>query len=1140
MTDELEFPNGKLPVGIEFAFGADPAADPTTWTWTDLTPQFLDQQVTTTRGRADESSDVSPSNSGVELDNESGDLTPDDARSQYWPDVDVGTPGRWWVEAGTSRLYVPPMLGAGGQVASTAALNITADLDVRIDMQLKTTHASGEPARVASRGLADPTFSWSVTVLDDRRVRLAWSATGSVPFLEAYSTMPVVPSSARATLRVTLDVNNGAAGNTATFYLGDSVAGPFTQIGDPVVTAGTTTIANTAEPLVVGSPGIETTPRMLDADVYAFQLRDGIGGATLADADFTAQPSPTTTFVDIAGRTWTVEGAAELSNRWFRMVGTADEWNPFWPEGDLSDQIPGGLDDGEARVEVTLSGILRRLGQGQSPLQSALRRAYQVPDGSSVAAYWPMEDLDGSTWFASALPDGSPMTVSGEVDFAAVDTLVGSAALPTLSATTSLNGAVAGTFGYDWSVEWFAFIPTPSSPVEILQVNTSGTVQSWVVAVDGAIIAVIGRGPLGTSLVSSSVASTLFYDRWVMLRLRVFQSGSSIYWTLEWYPVTHPASSGFSIGGSLAATLGAPTAVTISPGSSMAGASTGHIKVIKGPASGAPSDAAVGWVGETAVARMDRLSTEQAVPFRIIGARDTSALVGAQNIATYLTLMDDAQDADGGILYEQRDAVGLVYRTRESLYNQPANLILDAHQQQIQNPFRPARDDQRLRNDVTVTRRGGSSTQVVDEPSVERRGRYDEAVELNLYVDTQTADAAGWRLRQGTVPGMRYPQLTINLGPAPELIEEWLAMDTGSRAHVINLPPQHPTDTVRELVEGYSEPISPVTWMPEMSCSPASVWDVGQIDGEGVDDAFLLRLDTDGSEVAVAVDTDDTTLRVAVTAGPAWTADNAETPFDILVGGERMTVTDVAAETGAAAFTGAGNGTTVSSVSHVAPSVVAPAIGDLLICMWCSYVAPGTYTIPGTMSGGTLTSGVVSSARQATQTLAAAGATGTRTATYSVADRWSSVSVVAHGDSGSPTVLEVISGMASGATLSLSTTVAAVEGDTLLLLQAWDWDPGNNMQAPDDTWSPVADSFPLSVLSSRTRAWSRRVTDPGVQQVMADWAPGINDNHGRLYLLRGVIGVTQAFTVVRSVNSVVRSHAPGTDVRLWFPPILAR
>lgn len=898
----IAFPNGALETGLEFAFGADLTADQDTWIWTDVTPVtgtsvFMDQTVVTTRGRADESSDVTPSSADMELDNPAGDFTPDNPMSIYYPDVDLGTPARWWIEAPTPRLYLPAN-SSRALAATTTAMNLTSDLDVRVDMQMKTTDPGGWNAVVASRANTFAAYSWRVEIEPDRTVRLLWSTTGVTPALDALSTVPVIPMSARATLRVTLDVNNGASGWTARFYVGYAgVNGAFTQMGPDVTGSGTTSIFNVAEPITLGHPSEIAEKYSLDADIYAFQLRQGIGGTAIVDADFTAQASDVTGFVDSTGRSWVVSAPGALTNRWYRAYGTVDEWNPIWPWGDLSSQQDGGLGAGEARTQITIAGILRRLGAGTRPLESPLRRA--IGFESTIVAYWPMEDEDDSTQIASGLPDGTPMSIGGVWDFAANDDVPGSKPLPTLTATSSFFGAVVGTFTNQFETDFYAYIPsTSTAAVFLMNVTTSGTVLTWKIGTTGGNVAVEGYSTLGALVVNQLIVGTDLFDRWVRFRFAAQQSGGNIAWSIAWYPVIYPVPASGSFSSTVVGTIGSPTAVYMQADADAVGISVGHVEVFNAFELTSFTNAAMGWIGDTAVERIIRLCDEEDINLRIIGNADTSAKMGIQQIASLITLLDDAKDADGGILYERPDAIGLIIRTRESMYNQPANMTLDALQEQLQNPFAPVRDDQRIHNTVTITRRGGSSAQVVDAASVDKHGTYDETATLNLFSDTQIADAAGWRLHQGVVPGMRYPQLTTDLGAASEVIDDWLTVDVGARVHVTNLPPQHPDTTVRVIAEGYSEPISPVTWKPVMNCSPASVWDVGVLDGAWVPDDYLLRLESDGSELNAAITTTATSMVVLVTAGPAWVTGAGEFPFDLKVDGERITVTAIAAPSG--------------------------------------------------------------------------------------------------------------------------------------------------------------------------------------------------------------------------------------------------
>lgn len=1148
---DVPFPDGAIGTGLEIAFGADINGYQNAWPWTNVTPagghsDFMKQTVSVSRGRQDESSDVAPTAATVELDNPAGDYTPDNPLSDQYPNVELGTPARWWLEAPTPRLYLRPVPGSNAHVDSIASLNLTADLDIRIDLNFKTTDPSGADTRLMGRENAGGTYSWRVDVRADRLVTLYWSADGTTDAGAVTSSIPALPSAARATLRITLDVNNGAGGHEVKFYSSDSVTGTFTQLGATFVGVGVTSIFNATAPLSVGAidASLASAAITTDADVYRLQLRNGIGGTVIADANFQAQTSDLTAFVDSVGLAWVIDSPAELTDRWFRIVGTVDEWAPTWPYGDLSVQQDGGLGDGEARVDLSIAGILRRLGQGATPLASPLTLAFQSSFSGALQAYWPMDDPSGSTQFASALPDGAPMTIGGAVELANDTSLPGSRALPTLDNTTQLAGPVSGTFSGEWEVDWFVNIPSPGpvGATTILTVTGSpgSTVVLWVVSMTGNVLTVSGRGTLGTVVTTASSASPELLGGWAHLSLQVLQNLTTVEWNMSYCPVSYPVGPTFILSNSVAGAVGSPTGIGVPPGAELGGIAMGEVGVFAGIPSAFPLDqAANGNVGETAAQRMNRLTSDQNISFRVIGDPNTTELMGVQQSATLLTLLDDAENADGGVLYERRDAVGLVYRTRESMYNQPAAMTLDALKNQNQNPFAPVLDDQRVRNDITVSRRGGSSFRVTDPDSIERRGRYPQTPTLNLYSDSDVADAAAWLLHLGTVPGMRYPQLSTNLAVAPEIIDSWLTVDQGSRVDVVNLPPQHPRAGVQVIVEGETEPVSPTTWDATMNCSPASVWGVAMLPDVGVPDAYLLRLETDGSELAAAITDVATALSVVVTAGPLWTDDNAETPFDIRIGGEQLTVTDIAPAAGGAATTGAGAQSTVASVSFVAPSVVAPASGDLLLCAWTSAVAAGTYTLPGGMTIGSRTDGFFSSMEEAKQTLGASGATGTRTATFSSSKPWSAVSVAVHAGTGSPGVAEVVSGYSPGFSLNLRTVNSAPLGAWLLAINGWDQDPGSNMNGPGGDWMPVADSMLASSSTSRTRIWARRVSVAGIQSVT--FPPGgVNDNHGRLYVLTGITGPTQAFTVTRNINGAARAHPVGSGVELWYAPVLAR
>ena len=170
---------------------------------------------------------------------------------------------------------------------------------------------------------------------------------------EAAATVDLpLTTSGRLAVRATLDVDNGAAGWTTTFYTADSMSGTWTQLGSQVTEAGVTSIFSGTAALRLGSIADVSFDEAIGR-VHAAQVRSGIGGTVVANPDFTAQTSGATSFADSAGLTWSTAGNASITNRKIRFSGEIASWTPRWETG--------GQD---VICEVEAAGVLRRLGVG--------------------------------------------------------------------------------------------------------------------------------------------------------------------------------------------------------------------------------------------------------------------------------------------------------------------------------------------------------------------------------------------------------------------------------------------------------------------------------------------------------------------------------------------------------------------------------------------------------------------------------------------------------------------------------------------------------------------------------------------------------------------------------------------------------
>ncbi|MGH3097908.1 MAG: alkaline phosphatase D family protein [Streptosporangiales bacterium] len=217
-------------------------------------------------------------------------------------------------------------------------------------------------------------------------------------------------------------------------------------------------------------------------------------------------------------------------------------------------------------------------------------------------------------------------------------------------------------------------------------------------------------------------------------------------------------------------------------------------------------------------------------------------------------------------------------------------------------PLEPTEDDQNTHNDVTVSRDGGSSARVQKDTgslSTADVGVYDTEVTINAAGDASLRDQAGWRVHMGTVDEARYPTVTVNLAHHSELTADVTRLDTGGVLSIGDPPhPLLPPGDVDLLVQGYEETLDPVTWQWQANTTPYGPWRVGV-----AGDPVLGRADTDGSQLAAAVDETATSLSVEVTDGSLWTTDSGDMPFDVECGGETVTVTGITGAASPQAFT---------------------------------------------------------------------------------------------------------------------------------------------------------------------------------------------------------------------------------------------
>jgi len=621
--------------------------------------------------------------------------------------------------------------------------------------------------------------------------------------------------------------------------------------------------------------------------------------------------NPLSTLFGSIGRNTPVR--CKIDNSAFtRFYGEISSWPPKWNENHADNY-----------VQIEAYGILRRLGQGQPAISSALRD--WVLAQPTLAAYYPLSGGE-ETIYSQNIAPGKTGSFSGR------------------------NGAVF-KYGVDMGAAWLG---------TGLEINATGD-SAWMQGTGAAMCAHAAIDFVFQSLALGVLDVQLWptWDSWFQLRLNT--SGDAGTAQVSYYDgndltVTETATSAIPALQDtelhtcrlLLSTQAGPEiqytayidGVQIDTGDngltqSLTSAplfrflysrfvnqtyvNIAHVAVwADNTLANLPDvqdfhDAAMAYSGETAVDRITRVCGDGDIPIITAGISAESMPMGPQFTETRLEQIRDVETTDMGILFETRNAPGLTYLSRASLYNQTPAFTLDYAAGQVFPPLEPVDDDQVTRNDVTATRRdGGSDRYTVDDGPLSTQdppdgvGRYETDVTVNPETDGFLSGIAAWVANIGTLDKARWPSVTVNLN-SPN-IPSGLAIsikdaEIGQRFVITNMDEAFVYDDVSLIIVGYSETITPFIHTITFNCMPAEPYTVVEWSTSSTVGDF--HWDTDGSELNSSVTSTATSLSVARSAGATclWSTDGDATPFDIQVGGERMTVTNITSSTSPQTFT---------------------------------------------------------------------------------------------------------------------------------------------------------------------------------------------------------------------------------------------
>jgi hypothetical protein len=891
-------------------------------TWTDVSARVRDDsRISITRGRADEQARTASQRASLTFDNADGFFSTRLPSSVNYRKIGKNTQVRMRAGSGGNHLrmlYNDLTDLTGAETADKASLDVTGDLDIRAEIWPHSWRLPGGMVLAAKYQPDSNQRSWLFRMNALGQIILNWSTTGTLATTVGATSDPVpVPASGRLAVRATLDVDNGAAGRTITFYTSDSIAGTWTILGSAFVQAGVTSVFASTAVLAIGRGSTLAVPVTSSATfggrMYRLQVYSGIAGTLVADFNPGAQALGATSWSDglASPNTWTVAG---LGSR-----VTSDRVR-FW--GELA-SLPKEWDRSGADVTVPAqaAGMLRRLSQGAKPLDPAMTRNFKRQIEGTFG-WWPLEDESQATSAVNLAPGVAPLAVIKpgrvtDVTFGATE------APPGAKSSMSFNSSASRFYGpldlkeqvapYTYTITFYIKVSAlPASSKTFATIDFFGSPSRIDIALTPTAWEIGIYDLLGTLIANQATAIAPINpaNGWVGYQLLLEDDGTDVSYSQRWDTI---GTFGGGVGPTTIAGLALPppfqVRLTAANDSVYESMNISHVFVSQSAtfdlSDATYRDASNAYRGETAGARLSRLSDEEGVTMEITGLLDDTEAMGYQTIKTFPDLVAECWEVDGGIGGEARDALALEYRTRADMESRQ-DLVLSHALHDLSEVPRPTDDDQGFTNDVTVTRTGGSAaraivtegyTSVYDPPT--GVGRYETDVTRNAASDDQLPSIAGWAALTGSWDQDRYPGVRVALHRARLLADDALYAATvgarlGDTITLTGLPAWMPPNDVPQLIQGYTEQLSHFLWEIDYNCTPAGPYQAVPVVGS---DVYVPRLDAVDHTIGGALTTTTASVSFVTPPGSAPWVDSAtypgDFPFDVVIGGEVISVTAI-------------------------------------------------------------------------------------------------------------------------------------------------------------------------------------------------------------------------------------------------------
>lgn len=298
-----------------------------------------------------------------------------------------------------------------------------------------------------------------------------------------------------------------------------------------------------------------------------------------------------------------------------------------------------------------------------------------------------------------------------------------------------------------------------------------------------------------------------------------------------------------------------------------------------------------GSAGETAYTRFDRLTEDQGVGslFHFNGVGGVT--MGRQYVDSFEDQLEELQTTAVGYIVESRTGPSLEFEGGSYMadyYDSDHTISID--RAELVGDISPIEDDKATANIVTVQNLN-AGTALVTKPtgamSIAEIGPFKSKVDTNSQYEARAVAAGQARLARGTNEAPRFESITVSAAGNRARYAEYLAVDTGWRLLLGGLAQDGYYDTLPLRVVAIEETLTQFDHLFTFIGVPANLDHWWALDGTAQNRTDMADCTTSALVLAGVspIDVETPTCR--------WSTAGGDYPSDVMIAGERITVTAV-------------------------------------------------------------------------------------------------------------------------------------------------------------------------------------------------------------------------------------------------------